>query len=1029
MGPVLLRTPLLPAAAYRELLGGGSDDDLGRLRSELLELARREPFHSALAIASPDLVAAVESGSRRVVPGSVLSREERSLLRFVARSSTRSTPFGAFAGVAALETGPTTDVTREGDGGLEMSVRPDMGWLLGLLRQLLADPDVAPAVPLTVHPLAVRTHDRLVLSSADVHGSNDVRQVDIAWTVAVEAVLRAVDGRRDARDVVAAVVAREPAFPEEKVHRLVETMRGLNLLTAAWGPCLGDAQVVSTITDAPIDTPAWRAAAEAVRSLAAQMRTITRATASTARRLKEIEAHQRSLTPAHDGPTLQVDSTAPLTARTLGRDVVDEVAEALSVVAHLTRPASDPVLEEYHGRCTEAFGVGAEIPLLELVSEELGVGPPVGYTVPTGGASHQTSTPQRETGQWQRVSTRLVVDALAAGSHVELSDDVVAAAVADRSTAWSPSTIQPFLDVYLQLAAESDAAVDRGEWTAVLNGDGLAPGGRTFGRFLHLLPESLRPELAAAVPPPGWTAGEDVLVAELRYVPTSGRLANVTVVPPLHDHEMVVSTGPAPGVRRLELADVLVVIGHSGLELRLVGDERPLLLVQSHMFNYETAPNPVRLALDVSQAQLGSYPALDLGHLAHFDRLPRISRGRVVLHPARWRSPRAEDVVDGAAAARWRTRAAVPRWVFVVDADNRLLLDLDHPAALDELRAASAAGHFLEEAELVMSRPWLRDEHGRRYLAELVVPVRRVPPVETDGRPRRTYGKGTARASVRSHVPGSAWTSVHLYAPFPRHDDVLLGPVSDSLDLLTEHRLLDEWFYVLYADPFPHVRVRYRAASADAGPETAAHLVRHFAGRSGPVREFSLMPYRPETDRYGGETTFRAAERVFHASSRLALTVIGTPRAGGPAIAREHSTVLAMDTIARGWGMTEPILDLVESPRVPEHARVRFRAARHRLTELLDPWRGGPDDAERDARERWAAPLDQLADRTSDLAALTRRAEARGALTSASRDVVASLLHMQANRLLNADREKEDLCVYLWHLARRAVAQRPVVVT
>lgn len=364
----LLRTPLLPLDTYLSVLATAKDG-IDTFRASLREIARAEPLRTALRIASPSLVEALEKGSERAVPGSVLTREERALMRFLARSSARATPYGAFSGVAHVELGASTTATRKGGGELELAVRPDMGWLLGMLSRQLDDPDSAAVMPLRRNSLLVRAGERLLLPYADVHGVGDARQIDVRLTAAVDAVLEAADGTRAAQELADEVVRRNPSFPQERVEALVQTLRELNVLTVAWGPRLSDADVVSALAEAPAEAPAIKAVVAEVLDLVDLLDDVVSPTAASIDTLTEVERRQVALHPERGGPYLQVDARAPLTGDLLSREVAREVAEALSIVGALTRSPTDSALEEYHNRCTEAYGVGAEIPLLDLLSE------------------------------------------------------------------------------------------------------------------------------------------------------------------------------------------------------------------------------------------------------------------------------------------------------------------------------------------------------------------------------------------------------------------------------------------------------------------------------------------------------------------------------------------------------------------------------------------------------------------------------------------------------------------------------------
>ncbi|MGP3970071.1 lantibiotic dehydratase [Streptomyces sp. 6N223] len=98
----------------------------------------------------------------------------------------------------------------------------------------------------------------------------------------------------------------------------------------------------------------------------------------------------------------------------------------------------------------------------------------------------------------------------------------------------------------LQIQAESAAAIDRGDWRAVLHPGAVARGGRSYGRFFDLTGtravERLRDYARREE-----ELFEGVLFADLNYLPQSGRDANVAGHPPLlRPHEQPVDLWAVP---------------------------------------------------------------------------------------------------------------------------------------------------------------------------------------------------------------------------------------------------------------------------------------------------------------------------------------------------------------------------------------------------------------------------------------------------------------------------------------------------
>ncbi len=551
----------------------------------------------------------------------------------------------------------------------------------------------------------------------------------------------------------------------------------------------------------------------------------------------------------------------------------------------------------------------------------------------------------------------------------------------------------------------------------------------------------------------------DVAFVELSYVTPVGRGGNVTVHPLLRRYEICVNTSPSVGPEgQIPLTDILVAATADRFSLRSRRLGKELVVTQSHLLAQTGAPNVCRLLLELSQDGFTSLPAFDWGAAAAAPFLPRLVRGRVVLSPAQWSlSDRrlgddgvlADPVAFFDAVQAWRRTWRVPRHVYLVWMDNRLLMDLEHPLCVDELRtelrrAASLvpeSGVLLQEMLPGFDQAWLTDGAGRRYLNEIVVPllardpesVQRSsgPPIAAtvDGQ----YSRGAAAqlpetVASRRKLVGSEWVYLKLYSAVSQHDDVISGPIPELVHDLRSGCLVDRWFYLRYCDSAPHLRLRLRVDPAADVPAVMAacmgwaqHLV-----SSGLASDLAFVSYDPEIERYGGPDLFDLVEGVFEVNSDVCVDLVRLLHRRGPDLYPDVVCVLAMHALCRDWGL-DPIRDIRPDARVEveDAVRSRFREVQPVLCDLLAPWDRHPHPVARVQLATLAAALQPQRDRVAAAGAQARHLSAVDRLAGDQRTVLSSLIHMQVNRLLGMDQERERQCHQLWSLARRSIQRRP----
>jgi lantibiotic biosynthesis protein len=1047
-GFYLLRAPLLPADTVQHVLGqDGPELDARRdgAARALTSLAGSARVAQALRIASPDLTRALARDDGRPGTGGRAARRTRrlrsSLLRYITRMSTRPTPYGLFAGVAAGALGDGADVRLREDPVGATRTRADCGWLLALIKDLEQGPALDTPVLLEVNAQLHRAGGRAVLHHADVHGESDGRYLDVQVGAAAEIVLDAARAGVTEDVLVDRLLETLPGTTRPRAHQLIAQLRDAHLLVSDLRPATSEVRPERHLADR---LGAGHPAGRGLRRFCAVAAEVDAARGRAAPAvLDELAATAVALTPGYRGDTFHLDTVLATAGDLLPAELGAAAAATAEVLCRVGgAPGRPHHIVEYHAAFLERYGVDGEVPLLELLGPEQGLGPPTTYDRPRR-SFPLTPVPRQPDSRRDAVLLGLLAEAVAAGHDVvELTDERVALL---SSTSDGAPALPPSLDVHVQVLATSLDALRSGDWTMAVAPVGLVDGGRTFGRFAHLLPRAVRDRLA------GLAADEErlddgVVFAELSFVSPHGRGGNVALRPVHRQHEIAVNVGSGvPERSRIALADV--VVGATGERFYLRSARLPgeLRVVQGHVLSPLGAPNACRLLLELSQDGTASPTGWDWGAAAAAPFLPRVVRGRVVLQPAQWNLTAARLLGDASssvpgpdafhdAVARWRARWRVPRHVAMTWADNRLLLDLQHPACTDELRTELARvvrdeplGRVaLLESSADPARQWLADPVGRRYTSELVIPVRAV-----DAEPvRRTAVPPAppvaAVGAARRAVAGAEWTCLQLYAPPARQDDLIVEALPQLVDELGPHGL-DRWFFIRYYDPFPHVRLRFRAASPAnrAGLRDRCLDWGHRQVVAGLASDLALVSYHREVERYGGPLAIDRIEAVFEACSTTSVALLRAMRVGG--LRADLVAVAALEALYRDWAPhragqpdRDGIGEAAELP-VSDGARAEFRALRGALTAFASAWPGPP--GEHPVSEIHAA-LQGGRPPIQEGARHVRGLREAGRLRGTEASILASLAHMRFNRLRGVDPEAERRCHEVRALMGRAVAGR-----
>lgn len=1061
---IFVRTPSLPVEAYLSL-STRSGNDHADYRAQLaatdadvcepaLSLARDARVRRALAVGSSALADALERAERSGLSRRDAERLRAKLLRYLIRMSTRPTPYGLFAGVALGRWGEATDLSLATTCA-RIRARPDMAWLMAFVFDLESQAAIRRHLRLQANPAAMIRGDRVVLPERAPSGQPSPEGgVSLRATGVVKRALSLAREPVVHEALVAHLLETTPGATTEKVERLLDELWQQTLLLTDLRPPL--------TTDDPARYVAQRLATipgagnarmqlECILEAAAAWDNLPPDEAATAYR-KLVEQANAVNRAAEDTP-LQVDGAHALTGDRLARSVGEEVARAAEILLRLTPlPQGLPYLAAYRQAFIARYGHHREVPLLELLDAELGLGPPSMHGPANGGAIPPAKASQR---------ARTLLDlACAALRDRQLAVDLDASTL-DRLETWTPAydTAPTSLDLNVFVAAPSTAALDAGKFLVVIGPNlGALAAGRNLGRFADLL----APEAPAALVRAAGAEqahAPDKLWAELTYLPPRFRSANVTVRPAVRSHEIALGVTPGvPASEVIPLDGLVVGVRSSRFYVRWPAAGRDVIVCAGHMLNNANAPVAGRFLIDASRDGIAVLSTFDWGAVEHFPFLPRVQAGRIVLRLAQWRINKGDLALDPPAAFRdslgaWRRQWGVPQHVNLSVGDNRLILDLDDDNQANELRTELQNlqdGQYivLQEVLPTFDQLWTRGADGR-YVTEFVVslvlrggsggavtraevPAEAVAPTGPVTHPRSaTVGPSMhVSPSNRLRPPGSDWLFMKIYCPRSFEDDLIAGPVRTFSENALAAGLTDEWFFIRYSDPDPHIRLRFRGVPDRLTRGLLPHVCTwgNELIEDGLCLKFSFDTYDQEVERYGGTAGMAVAESAFAADSRTVAELLWLIQEKQLQIDRTTLAILTADDLLTGLGLDEATRLRWYKAQATTWNEVgqEYRQRKVQLRSLLGeprPLRAEPGgaDADRTLAARRAA-LAPLAVRLKDLAT-------RGELTQTLDALYGSFIHLHVNRMSGADAATERHLLGLLLRTRESLYRAPVVGT
>lgn len=828
--------------------------------------------------------------------------------------------------------------------------RPDMEWVFRLIQKLYDDPELFSGLPVRINPLARRVGDRFVLSyirrsPLKKETPPDDKKLSIRASPLIQLLL---DRAREPISIALLgqeACAHMPKLNLEKTKGVIRELLSQQFLLPEFLPSL--------LSEAPFDDLTARIPKSwGIQTLAEKIKAYNDLPIGEGElALQELQKEMGVLAPAET--FLQVDAAAEIPLQ-----LPETVARALGAgLDFLWKISPKQSLPEYHGKFVEKYGTSRTVPLLQLL-QELG---PVTKSVHPGAKWKRWL--KKNLGECMREKKGEIV--------IDSSFTFVEKEIPDRKEA------PPSLDLFCELIADSRGAIEQGDFLALFLGIAWQ-GGSTMGRFLDILGKPAQEKLSEFI-----QLEEELLpnsrLVELSYFPANVRSANVTIHPCLTKHRLDLES--AKGSLALEE----IYIGTTGQRLYLTTKEgkSELVVHVGNLLNQKCAPPPLQLMRDISDARFHLPHPFSWGDLAELPFLPRIRLGKLILSSAEWNL---HDEPFEAWAKKWN----LPRYSFLTEGDQRLLIDQTNPMHIREIALRLKKGNPLKFTECIVPASWVGSNVGSHF-HEIVVPFVKNPLfTETPIVPLSHF---TVSTEERLKLPGSDWLFLKFYLDEGEASRFLvhyLAPLAGHL--CQERQWIDHWFFIRYKDPLPHLRFRMHLREKNSlGPLL---LFLEKAGlqwiQKGVIYDLSFGVYEREVERYGGIESMPLIENLFCTDSKAVVHLVQAFLNKRLMLPEPIFHTLSVLTFLYDLGLKgAEMLNVLEQHSDRQEALEGFRKYKGQLIplvkDLLDDFRGEGVSLFKEASSLRAA---------------------QGKPLAISPSVYSSLLHMHCNRI-GADQAAE----------------------
>lgn len=972
-------------------------------------------FMEALYLASPALHAACLK-AREQPPTSPEKRRrlELSVAKYYGRSRSRSTPFGLFAGCAVARWADSTHLVR---GFARRHTRLDMSYLCSLAQHLEQHEGLQDTLRYYPNSSLYEIGQELRYTEYDHRDINRLSQVSsVDATPHLRMVLSRAAAGHSRPELARLLPETFPDVTPELATDFVATLIEARLLVSELEPSVTGPGYFTRLREVLAQRlPAEAAPARVLEEVARQLRGLDAAPANPVAAYAGVARQLQALgAPLEEDKLFQVDQFAELAHDTLARSLQAPLRAAVEALSRLAPPPVAEALTTFKARFYERYGDQPR-PLLEVLDPESGIKyahyGEHAYTPltedlvlpPTGPQGQFTAhSPARQ------LLERKLREARQQGLYsVELTAAELAALPAG-------APLPPSLAVMFRVLDDQTILCEHAGGSSAVN---------LLGRFAYA--DAPLQRIAQDITRQEQQRNPGVVFAEICHLPES-RLGNIITRPCLRDYEIpYLTTSGAPAAGQLPLQDLFVSVEEDRVVLRSRVLDREVVprLGTAHNYRYRSLPVYNFLCDLQTQGQQSSlqvaWPTAGAG--AGF--LPRITHGRAVLHLATWHLQSAdfqalttcpEAEVEGCFAAL-RQQWGLPQRFTLTEGDNELLVDADNRLTVLAWRSAIAKSEAitLKEFPFESAAACVHDEVGQPYVSQLVALLLNEEPVYPA---RHRAAAAPAGPEPREFGLGSEWLYYKLYCGVKAADRVLLEALGPLVEDLQARQLVDRWFFIRYADPDSHLRVRFHLPE----PQRLAEVIQLFNQYTAPLVASGYIwkaqtdTYQRELERYG-PAAIALSEELFFRDSEATLAAL--TQLAGDEDQRWIWGLRSIDELLTDFGYALPqkarLLQRATEAfrhefRVDKALKLqidaRYRQHRSQIAQLLQPDAAEAIDLLLPLRQRRLGSADAVRE-------LVHRAEQQQLGVSLD-GLLASHIHMLVNRLIPDSQRLHELLIY-----------------
>ena len=877
----VVRTPIYSIELYKKIISGSISID---------EILEDSYFLIALYIASPDLYSQVEEYRKGRLSSDKIEKFRKSLLKYVFRASTRSTPFGMFSGVGVCN-------IKKGETALQLHpkeknyfhVRLDMD-LVGRITLLLENDKV------------LQKYLKYTLNNTIYEFGEEYRYLQSSAKGGIKSFsLSKVDRIREIEDIQLRLKTSNYLSKDDLAQVLVRGDIGFDDALDFVDQMIEEQFLVSELQMSTIGIEAGQYLAHKIKiifereialedreyvetllrpieSLQSKVAQYSFTESNTIENLKaDFQSLKCWLPEINEKFIFQVDTiSSPEITSHLSESLIEQIQEVTSILSSFKNTTkSNDRLTTFIKRYNDRYD-GESKRLVDVIDVETGIGYGIDYDLPKSIDEILDGIPfnsKKELNHSIKIEdtplTTAILNALKSNTKVLYLDSIPGMK--------NGSSIQETYSTYSSIFSLFDSG-DKTNPIIYLNGTGGHSGAMLMTRFSHASQDINT--IVGEITNYEDTLNPDAIIAEVNHLPQD-RLGNVLQRPSIRTHEIAyLASSSLDHSSTIDISDIWISIVNGKVKLwsKKLGKEILPYITSALLHDKNTLPTFHFLG-DIQKSNNQFSSNIEFFSLLKMTGyIPRICYKNIIIKLATWHLN--NETIDKILSLKTREgiqydevrsiikKLGIPDSFIISEFDNDMPISLNHDESLGIFLDLLSKKEFVIIQEFLASEyePLVKDAAGHALCNEFIVPFGRKQNGENTEDKYNIKNRNEVR---RSFLPFNEWVYFKIYTG-PDIADSIVQELNDIGWDLQKKNAIEKWFFIRYSDPEHHLRVRFKIVP-NMGNEVIATLNSIFSKyySQGKIWKVSIDTYQRELERYGF-SQIDYVEDIFHADSIFA---------------------------------------------------------------------------------------------------------------------------------------------------------------